>query len=188
MTNFKKVSQSGFSLIELLVVVVIIGIVGSTILSNMSTDKTKVTVMLDNMNTFRTGLARFNNDAGCYPVKIQALFDKTKATGTATDTGFCTSDVSAAIPEAYIDATEYNSTTNAIKMPKVGANVEVSTGYDSTNKIWYMKGAGLATNLLDLAVTSCNGQDVSATPPTAWTAGVKCIKSGTDILFAFQRK
>lgn len=189
MKNYMK-TQGGFSLIELLVAVVILSIISSVILSNMSTDKTKIVSLLDNMGTLHTSLARFNADTGCYPVRIEALFDKTQATGTATDIGFCTASVAGSITEPYMDATAYDAVAHAIKLPKIGANVLISTGYDGSGitKIWFMRAAGLSVNLLDPAVLSCNGLDAAAVVPTAWTNGVKCIKSGTAMLSAFNRK
>jgi prepilin-type N-terminal cleavage/methylation domain-containing protein len=191
MEKMRQMKQAGFSLLELLIAVIIIGIIASAVLPALNTTNTKVNTLNSSLGTIHMGLARFSADTGCYPVKIQALFDKTQATGAATDVGFCTASVATAVQDQYIEPLAYDTTNNAILLPKIGASVQVKTGYDGTGtvKIWSLDVAGLTDDLIGPAVNSCNGVvDSGATPASAWANTVKCIKSGTTMKYAFHRK
>lgn len=186
----KKKRQGGFSIIELMVTIVIIGILISVIGPKLKTTNAKATAVLDNSNTISAALARFNADTGCYPVRIQALFNKADATGAATDTGFCTSDVSSSWREQYMDVVDFDAAANTLKMPKFGSGVTLKTSYDSTvtPAVWSVDITSLPTEVAETAVRTCNNQDIAATIPTAWASGTRCILTGGTLKYAFDRK
>jgi general secretion pathway protein G len=73
-----KKTIKGFTLIELIIVLVILGLLAGVVTSNYNPDSAKAKVLLTNNKEVADTLLRFRMDTGCYPKNMQALFDQTK--------------------------------------------------------------------------------------------------------------
>jgi len=180
-----KAKSAGFTIIELVVAIAIIGILAATMTSTMSTDRAKVTSIIDTSAQIKASLARFNADTGCYPHKLDALFVQADATGTAADVGFCTSSVTAAWRELYLDSTGYNAATNGLLSTQFGPSSEITTGYDAVSGTYFLNISNIPTTILNKAVNQCNNAAATATPTSAWGNGVACIVNGTNYQYQF---
>ncbi|NVJ59079.1 MAG: type II secretion system major pseudopilin GspG [Gammaproteobacteria bacterium] len=67
--------QSGFSLMEILIALTIIGILGAFVLSNFGpeVERAKYTKVKADFQTFESALMRYYNDNGFYPTSEQGL-------------------------------------------------------------------------------------------------------------------
>ena len=74
-TDFKKCSESGFTLIELMVVIVILGILAGLIVPNImdNPDRAKQAKAKVQIENFKTSLYLFKLDSGNYPTTEQGL-------------------------------------------------------------------------------------------------------------------
>lgn len=188
-TNIKGKAQAGFTFIELLIVVTILGILAAVGLSVFNPNKTKAVALNDNLGLYHTAMARLNMDTGCYPEDLTSMFDKTKAVASA-NAGFCAADVDTAISDPYIEPVTVDANGD-INLPKIGANAVVTNGYFTDvalGEVWYFNVAGLEADLLQIAVNECNGTPQDAAAPTAWSATVKCIDDTGVLKYAYNRK
>ncbi|MEL0068851.1 MAG: prepilin-type N-terminal cleavage/methylation domain-containing protein, partial [Gammaproteobacteria bacterium] len=73
--NHRPNRQQGFSLLEIMVVVVIIGILVATIAPNLfgETDRARLTRLQVDINALEDALERYNNDNFNYPTTDQGL-------------------------------------------------------------------------------------------------------------------
>ncbi len=67
--------QSGFSLMEILIALVIIGILGSLVIGNFmgAVDDSRFTKLKSDFKAYENGLMRYYNDNGFYPTSEQGL-------------------------------------------------------------------------------------------------------------------
>jgi len=67
--------HSGFSLMEILIALVIIGILGSLVIGNFigAVDDSRFTKLKSDFKTYQTGLMRYYNDNGFFPSSEQGL-------------------------------------------------------------------------------------------------------------------
>lgn len=74
----QRANQAGFTIIELMIVVTLIGILAALALPNLiqTPRKTKEAVLKTNLHTMRDTLDQYHADRGTYPTSLEALVDE----------------------------------------------------------------------------------------------------------------
>lgn len=80
--RFKKLkNQRGFSLIEIMIAVGVLGVLAAFMMSKMDTSSSKATRLYNDMMTTKSALVRAKMDMGAIPSNLTALWNRSNATG-----------------------------------------------------------------------------------------------------------
>src|SRR5258705_13072794 len=69
-----RTRQKGFTLVELTIVVIILGVLIFALFQQEDPDKAKAVAMMRSMDTIASGATRLRTEAGCFPTRPDALF------------------------------------------------------------------------------------------------------------------
>ncbi len=173
-------AQTGFSLIELMVVVVVIGILAAVLLNKFagSTVPTKATGLVTTMQLTAGALDRYKAELGCYPNRFDALWDRTKA--NAAD-NFCGIDhrpgwMSEAMKPQPVNADAPN---NLMLLDDVqqGVTLAIARQNGGMGRQWLLTAANVPNDIARLAVAKCNATDPNNANPVTFIGNnnIKCI-------------
>ncbi|MHB9017011.1 MAG: type II secretion system protein, partial [Burkholderiales bacterium] len=85
--------QAGFSLVELIIAVALIGIITAAAMSSFSgSEETKTAAVISKMEEIANAVAMYKKNTGCVPNNVSVLFNKTLATAA---NNFCGADTTA---------------------------------------------------------------------------------------------
>lgn len=189
----RRRQQGGFTLPEIFVAVVVVGIMVAVMVMNVDTNSAKATALLSNLKTMADATLVMGADMPCFPNKTGALVNKTYATGTTNSN--CNTDLSSRWRGPYIQTAQLNATGN-ILLPEVhpAATVTIVRGSNVNGNgnptQWTLVVTNVPQAVADALQERCNGQAglgvaaaaVAATPTApavaATTAG-RCVRGST---------
>jgi len=168
----------GFTLLEVLAVVAILGILSAIGWRYFSTDRTRATALVTRASEVAKGLVQFKQDISCYPATLQALYERAQAQNTR-----CGLDGRALWREPYIPRVQFTAAGNVSLADLVpGAEMEVATIAAGAGQQWVVRVTGVPNDILAKVAETCNG--------AAGVAGRCTIAAGTgastgqfDLLF-----
>lgn len=182
-------SQRGFTLLEVMIVVALIGILIGGIAQMVKTDRTTATSMLTSMSGLSSAMQRAKANMGCYPKVPGALWDSTLPTATNMYCGLA-GLVTWAGP--YLEKQPVDSTGAQLQTPKYGDSSYITINREATPAgglgwYYYLRANNIQNAVISEALQVCNGKtDSSVTFSTAKcraTPGTGGVEIGTfDVL------
>jgi prepilin-type N-terminal cleavage/methylation domain-containing protein len=144
---------AGFTLLEVLAVIVILGILGAVGWRYFSTDRTRATALLARAQEVAKGLVLFKEDISCYPATLDALYDRTRAINTT-----CGIDGRINWREPYIARADFTATGNlSVAELVAGAEMSIANQPGGAGQQWLVRVTGLPSDLLSKVAETCNG-------------------------------
>ena len=160
-TAHKK--QGGFTLIELLVGVVIIAILTVVVASNVSTDGTKATKVLENATSIKSAILRGKADMGTMPNNLTVLWTRASATAANMYSG---QDSTNSWNGPYL-ASQNVDANNRILFPTISDGVIVAIDREAginMARMYFLRTSNLPNPVIIEAMKKCNGTpDVTRT-------------------------
>lgn len=182
-------SQRGFTLLETVIVVAIIGIMLAAIVQMVKTDRSKATSMLTSISSMSSAMQRAKADMGCYPKVPGALWDSTLPTGTNM---YCGLPGLVTWAGPYLEKQPVDSTGAQLQTPKYGDSSYITINREATPAgglgwYYYLRANNIQNAVISEALQVCNGKtDSSVTFSTAKcraTLGTGGVEIGTfDVL------
>lgn len=180
-------SQAGFTLPEIFVAVVVVGIMVAVLVMNVDTNGPKATALLSNLKTMADATLVMGADMPCYPNKTGSLTQKQYATGTGNS--FCATDLSTRWRGPYIQTAQVDPNGN-ILLPEVHPAATVTivrnnnlNGNGNTTQ-WTLQVTNVPDKVADALQERCNGQAglgvaSAGTGGAAGTLAGRCVRSAT---------
>ena len=182
-------SQRGFTLLEILIVVALIGILVGGIAQMVKTDRTTATTMLTSMSGLSSAMQRAKANMGCYPKVPGALWDSTLPTATNM---YCGLPGLVTWAGPYLEKQPVDSTGAQLQTPKYGDSSYITINREATPAgglgwYYYLRANNIQNAVISEALQVCNGKtDCSVTFSTAKcraTPGTGGVEIGTfDVL------
>ena len=149
----KRHSQRGFTALEIIIAIIVIGILAGAVVFSFNPDNAKATTLYSTSREYANGLVRMKTELSCYPSKMAALFDKTQAT-----TSFCGTDLSSTWNGRYAEIAGVDATGN-IKLDNIapGAVVSLVSNADAAGTHWRVQITNVPNAVGTRAATLCNG-------------------------------
>jgi prepilin-type N-terminal cleavage/methylation domain-containing protein len=148
-----RASERGFTLLEIMIVIVLLGVLAAVLIPKINLSKSKGSLLVTAMQDYGKALMNFKNDTSCYPTKLAALYDKTQA-----DQSFCGIDLRDTWREPYIQKATFDSSGNImIGQIVTSAFISILQTPNATGTAWVLRANGIPKDILDEAVKSCNG-------------------------------
>jgi prepilin-type N-terminal cleavage/methylation domain-containing protein len=153
MNKARLAAQQGFTALEMMVVIAILGILAAVVIPKISLSKSKGELLYSTMVDYGKALSNFKNDTACYPTKLAALYDQTQA-----DQSFCGIDLRQTWREPYIKKTTFDGSGNiSITNIVTGATVTILQQPSATGTAWILRATGIPNDILSQALAACNG-------------------------------
>ena len=169
---------AGFTLLEVLAVIVILGILGAVGWKYFSTDRTKATALLERAQEVARGLILFKQDVSCYPATLDALYERSRAQNTQ-----CGIDGRPSWREPYISRAEFTATGSLSVADLVsGAAMSLASQPGGAGQQWLVRVSGVPSDLLQKVAETCNGGTAS-TGRCSIAAGGSSGTGTFDLLF-----
>ncbi|WP_080443093.1 prepilin-type N-terminal cleavage/methylation domain-containing protein [Burkholderia cenocepacia] len=154
--------QKGFSMVELLIAIAILGIIMALATNSFDGAKTKATVMVNIAKDLGDANIQLKLDTGCYVSTAQALFDATSAADTQQN--YCKRSFGNTWARAYI--AKYPVDANgAIVIDKIGAGVTAS--FPTTpeaggiGRRYYVHFANVPVDVIRQGLMECNSNSTA---------------------------
>lgn len=150
--------QGGFTLVELLIVVAILGVIAGISMLSFSGDKSKATELYAKLEQFSSAMARVKMDVSCFPLVTGVLVQQSLATAANSSCGV---DMQANWRGPYVKGFPLNATNN-ILMSEVGDNAALTVARGSNingsgnTRQWYLAVSGVPTSIADQFMVLCN--------------------------------
>ncbi|WP_440030223.1 type II secretion system protein [Chromobacterium amazonense] len=144
--------QQGFSLLELMIVVTIIGVLGAIIIPFAGSNKTKATTLLTSMKSLGEGSTLLQQEGGCYPTVLRALTTQADAA-----TSFCGVNMTANWRGPYVKEATFNAAGDAL-LDTVATGITLSIVRDAgAGTIRYgIRAVNVPEEILSEANNQCN--------------------------------
>lgn len=150
--------QSGFTLVELTIVVIILGVLIFALFQQEDPDKAKAVAMVRSMDTIASGATRLRMEAGCFPTRPDALFVKASA-GTSS----CGVDLRPQWHGPYIDDAPVTA-SGEILAPNVSvtARYEIRSAAGGSGTQYFIRASNIPNSVINRALEVCNGSSTAS--------------------------
>lgn len=182
--KLKRVYEKGFTLIEMVIALVIVGLLASLVIFSYDGSKSKAQALVALMEEYGGAMQRIKADGSCYPKKMTGLFDLGEATGAAGS--FCGADLSKQWNGPYVKPA--NATAlGSIKLGNIAPEAELSitrtestyNGSATPTYKWYIVAYNIPSEITTQALLQCNGSDSANAGGGA--ASTKCSSDQTTL-------
>ncbi|HXN15806.1 MAG TPA: prepilin-type N-terminal cleavage/methylation domain-containing protein [Usitatibacter sp.] len=170
--------EQGFTLIELTIVVIILGVLIFALFQHEDPDKAKALAMVRSMDTIASGATRLRTEAGCFPTRPDALILRASAVSSS-----CGVDLRTQWRGPYIDSAPL-SAAGDILAPNVAvaASYTLRSAPGGAGTEYFVRAANVPNSIINRALEICNGSE-SASGKCSGVAG--SAGTGTfDVKFA----
>ncbi len=160
--------QRGFTLIELMVIVGILGVIAAFAMSIADTSSTKATRLYNDMSTTKGALLRAKMDMGAFPTNLTALWVKANASSANMYGGL---NGTTSWNGAYMESQPVDS-SNAVKMVAIADtttfNINREAASAATNGgnytwVYYLRATNVPNPIIYKFLKQCAGsQDATA--------------------------
>jgi prepilin-type N-terminal cleavage/methylation domain-containing protein len=174
-----RAQQGGFTLIEIVIAVGILAILIAMAWPKEDPDKAKAVAMIQAMDTIGQGAVRLRIDAGCYPLRPDALYVKASAA-----TSSCGLDLQPQWRGPYMSTGTTDATGN-IMGPNIASTMTygLSSAAGGAGTQYFVHAANVPNTVIKRALEQCNGSQ-TATAPVKCTATQGGTGTGTlDYLY-----
>lgn len=157
----RRAVQGGFTLLEVIVVLgILVLIAGISSYFLFDQDGTKGQALFTEVSQVRKAADRAKFDANCFPLKLQALVDKTLGT-----TSTCGIDISTTLKSPYMQPASWDANGN-LQMPSVSSTsvMSVTSVTVSGKTSYYLSVSDVPDKIGQAFVTSCNRGATGTTP------------------------
>lgn len=168
-------NQAGFTLVELLIVIAIIGVLAGLSLLSFNGDKSKATELYAKMEQFGSAMMRVKMDVGCFPLVTGVLVQQSLATAANSS---CAVDMQANWRGPYVKGNPVDAANNLL-MSEIGdtAVLSVARGNNingsGNTRQWYLAVSGVPTPVADQFMVLCN-KGYTTAAKTAYKRGA-CV-------------
>lgn len=191
--NKAPAAQSGFTLAEVLVVLVVLALLAGVGISIFSGDRSKATVLYTTMTEASSAMSRLKADVSCYPAQTGTLMSKGAGFTEAGDM-LCGIDVSNQWRGPYVKPFELDGSNNILInniVPNATLSIEqndVDTNGNGSTREWVIRANGVPEDIIAEAVKQCNGNEVTDVDPTAYT-NMRCVRDAdTSMYYIFDER
>lgn len=150
-------NQSGFTLIELIIVVGIIAILAGLSIFAYNGDKAKATELYSKMTQYGSAMTRMKLDTACLPTKTGALYDQSLA-----DESFCNKDLRANWRGPYIKAGQLHSDNQNLSLTEfapgayLSISLEDNINNNGNSRQWTLTAHDIPEDIAAVAMEICN--------------------------------
>lgn len=170
-------TQRGFTLVELVIAFVIIGLLVTLAVVQFNPSKSKGQALHALMSEYGHSLQLMKTDTSCYPTRLDALFDKTKA-----NTSLCGIDLTPQWNGPYANRAQADASGNILAQniaPGLALSIVQQAG--GLGQQYFIRASGVPNDVIAQALIACNG---SATSTGRCVGAPGSAGSGTlDLLF-----
>jgi len=158
--------QGGFTMIELMVVLVVIGLLAALIAPQFSGDSSKATKLLADMTTVKDSVNRAKVEIGGVPNRLSVLWNRTDATASNMFNGIAATNTwnGPYIERQPTDGSNNISILSVADAATISVNREAASAANGGNYTWvyYLRANNIPNPIITEFIKKCSGTDVVA--------------------------
>ena len=150
-----KSAESGFTLLEIVVAIVLLGILTTIAVFSFEGSKSRGQLLVSGMDEYGNALIRMKADTACYPKTLNALFVKTAAASSSCEISLVEQWNGPYTKDARSDG------NGDILLDQLAPGIVLSIESTAVGggSQWYVSAAGVPNEILTQSLIACNGSD-----------------------------